>query len=73
MLDFGVVEGDDLRGALKAHDVRNAVEVRYGAIGPRQKAAALIGIELPGVSHHVVEDRLRNDEVGHDQIVQVTV
>jgi hypothetical protein len=36
-----------------------------GPVGSSQEAATLVGIEFPGVGHHVVEDRLRDDEIRH--------
>jgi hypothetical protein len=36
-----------------------------GPVGSSQEPATLVGIEFPGVGYHVVEDGLRDDEIGH--------
>jgi hypothetical protein len=66
MSDLGRVEGRQFLSPFERHDIFDSIDMGDGSVGSGQEATTLVGIEFPGVGHHVVEDRLRDDEIRHD-------
>jgi hypothetical protein len=65
MRDLGVIEGSGLRGALKADDILDAVDLRNRVVRPREKSAAFVRIQLPCVRNDFVKNVLWEAKVRH--------
>lgn len=56
MRNLGRVKGRQFLGSFERHDIFDPIDMGDGSIGSGQESTTLVGIEFPGVGHHVVED-----------------
>src|ERR1700675_3853684 len=65
MRSFCRVKARQFLSSFECHNIFNPIDVGDGPVDSGQEPATLVGIEFPGVGHHVVENVLGNDEIYH--------
>lgn len=65
MGDLVVIEGGEFFSPFDRHNIGDAVEMRDGFVCARQQAAAFERRQLARMGDDLIQDVLRNREIGH--------